>query len=234
MPPLTGKPRPSAGGQVRGAERENLLVRVEPLAVLLREHPPDGRCLDGPEHEAGEGHRQQRVDVGAADGGQAQRRQALRDLRPAARRRERRGPEPRGENAGDHHEEGHRPVLQPEFACDEHGKRRHPDQQRRGMRVAQMPEEIARALPEVAVRALEAEQLGQLRAGQVQRQAGLETDQDGLREEARRRFRHEPARPRTQSRRPGAPRTPPTPRAAPDRRRSARRPTRRSAATAPT
>ncbi len=61
---------------------------------------------------------------------------------------------------------------------------RDPDQQRRGMRVAQVPEEVAHPLPEVAVGALEAEQLGQLRAGQIQREAGLEADEHGLGEEA--------------------------------------------------
>ena len=52
------------------------------------------------------------------------------------------------------------------------------------MRLAQVREEIRRSVPEVAVRALEAEQLRQLRARQVERQAGLEADQHRLGEEA--------------------------------------------------
>ena len=47
MPPLTGNAAAQPGEQVGAAEREQLLVRVEPAAVLLREHPADGRGLDG-------------------------------------------------------------------------------------------------------------------------------------------------------------------------------------------
>ena len=57
--------------------------------------------------------------------------------------------------------------------------------QRQGRRVgfAQAPEEVAHALPEIAVTAAEAEQLRQLRACQKQRHAALEADEHGFREE---------------------------------------------------
>ena len=47
-----------------------------------------------------------------------------------------------------------------------------------------MGDEVGRALPEVAVRALEPEELWQLRARQIERQSGFEPHQHGLGEEA--------------------------------------------------
>ena len=51
------------------------------------------------------------------------------------------------------------------------------------MRVAEVADEVRRALPEVAMRSLEPEELGQLRAREVERQPRLETDQHGFRKE---------------------------------------------------
>ena len=120
MPPLTGNPRPSPATQIAGAERQELLVGIEPVAVLLREHPADGRRLDGAEDEAGERQRQEVVELVPADERQSERRQPLRNL---PEQRDARGLEiqqPRGDNAGDDDEKGDRPVLQPELAGDEH------------------------------------------------------------------------------------------------------------------
>ena len=52
------------------------------------------------------------------------------------------------------------------------------------MSLAQVCDEVRRALPEISVRALEAKELRQLRARQIERQPGLEADQHGFREEA--------------------------------------------------
>jgi len=46
-----------------------------------------------------------------------------------------------------------------------------------------MTDEIDRAIPEVSLRALEAEQLRQLRACQIEGKAGLEPDEDRFRKE---------------------------------------------------
>jgi hypothetical protein len=51
MPPLIGKPWPSPTRDSPG-EREEFLVAVEPVAVLLGEHPPDRRRLDRAEEES--------------------------------------------------------------------------------------------------------------------------------------------------------------------------------------
>ena len=83
-----------------------------------------------------------------------------------------------------HHEKRHRAVLEPELAGDERRQGDDADEQRHPVRVAQMRDEVGRALPEVAVRAFEPEQLRQLRARQIEGQAGFEPHQHGLGEEA--------------------------------------------------
>ena len=83
-----------------------------------------------------------------------------------------------------HHEKRHRAVLEPELAGDQRRQGDDADEQRHAVRVAQMGDEVGRALPEVAVRALEPEELWQLRARQIECQAGFEPHQHGLGEEA--------------------------------------------------
>ena len=78
MPPLTGNPRPSPDEQIAGANRQQLLVRVEPIAVLLAEHPADRGRLDGGEDEARQRDRQQLVQIVPAHGRQPEGGQALR------------------------------------------------------------------------------------------------------------------------------------------------------------
>ena len=76
------------GGEVGPADREELLGRVESVAMLAAEHPPDRRRFDRGQDEAGQRQRQQRVDVGAADQRQRRHRQPARDFaeqRDAAR-----------------------------------------------------------------------------------------------------------------------------------------------------
>ena len=52
------------------------------------------------------------------------------------------------------------------------------------MRLAQVRDEVGRALPEVSVRPFEAEQLRELRARQVERQPRFEADEDGFGKES--------------------------------------------------
>jgi hypothetical protein len=69
-----------AGGEVAPGQREELLVAVEPVAVLAGERPADRDRLDGPEQEAGHRQGQEEVEVGGVDAGQAGGGEALRHL----------------------------------------------------------------------------------------------------------------------------------------------------------
>ena len=82
------------------------------------------------------------------------------------------------------HEKRHRPVLQPELARDERRQSGEAHEQRHPVRVAQMRDEVRRALPEIAVRAFEPEELWQLRARQIERQPRFEAHEHGFGEEA--------------------------------------------------
>ena len=64
--------------EIAGANRQQLLIRVEPIAVLLAEHPADGGRLDGGEDEARQRDRQQLVQIVPAHGRQPEGGQALR------------------------------------------------------------------------------------------------------------------------------------------------------------
>ena len=133
------------------------------------------------------------VHVGEVDRGQAGHGQALRHLA----------------------EEGHPAARQPEhgtaampatttrsdtgrfgsshFPSSEHAERGDAEGERRGIRLAEVREEVAHPLPEIAVAALEPEELRQLRAGQVQGDPGLEAGHDRLGDEAHEAPRaHEP------------------------------------------
>ncbi len=173
-----------ARGEIGGPERQEFLRGVESIAVLGGEHAPDRRGLDGREHEARHGQRQDLVDVRASDRGQRRHRQTLRhdaEQRHAAFVQVHHAG---GDDAADHDEQRHGAVLQNGLAEQEEEKRDHTQRQGRRVGVAQAPEEVAHALPEIAtVAAAESEQLRQLRAGQKQRHAALEADQHGFREE---------------------------------------------------
>ena len=174
---------PEAGGQVAAGQREELLVAVEAVAVLAGEHPPDRGGLHRAEQEARHGQGQEQVHVGGADRGQAGHRQALRHLaeegHPAARQAE----EGHGGDAGHEDEERHRAVGQQPLAEDEQAQRRRAEREGRGVRLPEVREDVPHPLPEVAVAALEPEELGQLRAGEVQGHPGLEAGHDRLGDE---------------------------------------------------
>ncbi len=173
-----------ARGEVRGREGEELLVAVETVPVLARERPADRRGLDRAEEEARHRERQDEVHVGRLDRGKAGHRQALRHLaeeRDAALGEAEDGD---GGDAGHERDERHRPVRQEALARDQEEERGRAESERRGVRVAEVGEEVAHPLPEVAVAALEAEELRQLRAGEVQGDAGLEPCHHRLGDEA--------------------------------------------------
>ena len=180
-----GKPAAEPRDEIAGAERQELLIGVEPIAVLLAEHAADRGRLDGAEHEARQRHGQERrsgrcrLTSGSPSDGRPCGTSPSSATPCVSRSKQ-----PRRHDAGDHHEERHRPVLEPELAGNEHRQGDGAHQQRHPVRLAQVRDEIRRALPEVPVRALEAKQLRQLRAREVERQSGLEADQHGLGEEA--------------------------------------------------
>ena len=82
----------------------------------------------------------------------------------------------RSQNAAHHDEQRHRFVLEENLPEYEHCQRGAADRKRRGIGFVQVLEEVAAVLPEIAVRAVDAEQLGQLRAGEEKRHAALEPD----------------------------------------------------------
>jgi hypothetical protein len=64
----------------------------------------------------------------------------------------------RGHDAADDDEKRDRFVLQKDLAENEYGKRSKPDRKRREIGLVQMSEEMARVLPEIAMRAVKPEQ----------------------------------------------------------------------------
>ena len=162
-----------------------------------------------------------------ADLRQPERRQTLRNV---AEQRDAGGLEiqqPRGDNAGDDDDKRDGPVLQPQLAGDQHREGSAADEQRRLVGVAQVADEVGRAFPEVPMRSLEPEQLGQLGACQVERQPGLEADQHRLREKADGVSGANQPGGKGDRRDHEAPRTRPAPHGAQGRLRSVHRPTRR-------
>ena len=152
--------------------------------MLCREHSPDGRRFHRREHETGHGQGHDLGDVRPADDRQRRHRQALRhfaEQRHAARVEVQHA---RGDDPADHDEQRDGAVLQNGLAEQEEQQGDDTQCERRRVGVAQAPEEVAHAIPEVAaVAAGEAEQLRQLRARQKQRDAALEADEHGFREE---------------------------------------------------
>ena len=141
------EPATESREQIAGAKRQQLLVGVEPIAVLLAEHAADGGRLDGGEDEARQRDRQQLVQVVPADVRQPEGRQALRHLSQQRHALRLEIQESSRDNAGDDNEKGDRPVLQPELAGDERRQRDDADEQRRPVRVAEMRDEVRASAP---------------------------------------------------------------------------------------
>ena len=90
--------------------------------------------------------------------------------------------------------ERHRTVREQLLAQDEHAESGGAEGEGGGVGLAEVREEVPHPLPEVAVRALEPEELRELRAGQVQGDPGLEAGHDRLGDEA-----HEAPAPKSQA-----------------------------------
>ena len=100
-------------------------------------------------------------------------------------------PEERCRNdTADNDEERHGFVLEEYLSEHEHRERGQTDPGGRGVRFAQMPEKVAAVLPEIPVRAVEAEELRELRAREEKGDAALETDHHAFGDEI-----HDGARP---------------------------------------
>jgi hypothetical protein len=94
----------------------------------------------------------------------------------------------RGDSA-DHDEERDRFVRQQLLSENEQRERGAAEQERGAFRLADVLEENVHALPEITVPAFHTEELRQLRAREVQRDAGFEADHHAFRDEIHRRAR---------------------------------------------
>ena len=168
---------PEARGEVGAREREKFLVAVEASAVFGREHAADGGGLDGAEQEARERKRQEFIPVRPLQQRQVKAGDFMGDIAEelhAARFEVKQGC---GGDSADDHEQRDGLVLEEYFSEHEHRERGEAGDQRRGVRVAEMPEEMAHVFPEIPVRAREAEELGQLRAREQKGDPAFETDE---------------------------------------------------------
>ena len=174
---------PQSRGEIGDGEREEFLIGVEATAVLGRKGSADGGGLDGAEQEAGEGEGQEVVQVGPADRGKADRREALghlaEELHPAGFEIE----QGRHHDGADNHEQGHRLVLEVDLAEDQEEQRDPADGERRDVGLTEMGQELPAVLPEVAMRAMDAEQFRQLGAGEEEGHSALEPDHDAFGDE---------------------------------------------------
>ena len=174
------KAAPEAGGEVRGGEREELLVRVDAVAVLLRANMrPMAAVSTAPSRKhaiaSGSSVVRRRCQL---HGRQPEARQALRHLAEqldaAVREVEHRAPR-RCRRSTTNSATGR--FGSSDLPSEQHARaRRAPSASATGCVSPRCERKWPHALPEVAVRALEAEQLRQLRAREVQRDAGLEAD----------------------------------------------------------
>ena len=89
----------------------------------------------------------------------------------------------RSQNAADHDEQRHGFVLEKNLPEHEHRQGDASNGQRGGIGFTQVLQEVAAVHPEIAVGTVDAEQLGQLRAGEEQGDAALEPDHHALGDE---------------------------------------------------
>ena len=172
------------GGEVGRGEREEFLVGIQPPAVLGREHAADGGRLHRAEQKARERQRQQFVQVGPAESPGGRWPAALAALRPAASPRARPGrasaeatmPPTTTNNATGL-------FLRKIFPSTSTARAMPPTVSEAGLVSPRCFRKCAAVLPEIAVGAVDAEQLGQLRAGEEQRHAALEPDHHALGDE---------------------------------------------------
>ena len=156
--PAHGKATAEACRQVGCSKSQKLLVRIEAPAVLGGKGAADGSRLYGGEQEACKRQRQQRIDVGPVDVGNSDGWQPLRHLAQKLDALGIQAEQHRGHNAADDDEKRDRFMLQKDLAENEYGKCSKPDRERSEIGLAEMSEEMARVLPEIAMRAVKPEQ----------------------------------------------------------------------------
>ena len=172
MPPLTGKPRPEPGGEIGGGEREELLVGVEPAAVLGRR--TCGRWRPSPPRRAGSrrapaaaGRSDRPTPIAGSPMAGSPCGTSPSSFTPRASRSSKAAATMPPTTTNSATGLFFRKIF-PSTSSSE----RHPaDGERGGIGLGRGAEEVPAVLPEIAVRAVNAEQLGQLRAGEEQRHA---------------------------------------------------------------
>ncbi len=183
MPPLTGNPRPSPASNCRRPARA---VPGSRRTCWRASGRTSGQWRRSPrrQDEARQRDRQQLVQIAPAHGRQAKGRQALRHFSQQRHALRVELEESSRDNAAHDDEKRHRTVPGPELPRDERRQGDDADEQRHAVCLAAMCDEVGRALPEVAVRAFEAEELRQFCARQIEGQAGLESHQHRFGKEA--------------------------------------------------
>ena len=154
-----------AGGEVRATERDELAVGVDVpgLVGLRRAQPLRERDQHHADPAAG-----QAAGVGEPDVGQAERRQAARD-RPDRRHIEAEGLD-RGDRDHDG-DEGTRHAGSDPAQAEDHRERARADEQREGVRLIEVGDEVPRLLEEMARATADPEQLRQLADDDREREA---------------------------------------------------------------
>ena len=172
-----------ASGEVRGAECEQFLARVDLVAVLARERACRGHALDVREQEAGERERDHAVDVARAQRGKVKLGQAGGNRADGLEARLRQRRDAQHDDRGDDHEQRDRARGRVLLAEQQHGDGHESERQHHEVGVAELRAEDPHALEEMLAAALDAEQLRQLRHRDGQRRAGLEAEQHRLADE---------------------------------------------------
>ena len=169
--------------QVRRAQAEQLLARVDLVAVRLRQRAGRGDALHVRQQHAGERQRDHPVHVAQPQPRHVEVGQALRqradDLEPEVSQRRH-----RQHDDGDHHHEQRDRAARQEFLPQQqHRQRGETEGQHGEVGVGELAPQDGDALEEAFPAPLDPEQLGQLGHGDRQRRAGLEAEQDGLADE---------------------------------------------------
>ena len=184
MPPLTGNPRPSPARRLPAPRASSSWFASNRFPCFWPNMRPMADVSTAPRTKLASAIGSSSFRSLPAHGRQTEGGQALRHFSEQRHALRIEVHESGREHAAHDHEKRHRAVLEPELAGDERRQSDDADEQRHPVCVAQMCDEVGRALPEVAVRAFEPEQLWQFRARQIEGQTGLEPHEHGLREEA--------------------------------------------------
>ena len=170
-------------GQIRRAQAQQFLARIDFVAVLLRQRARRGNAFHVREQQARECQRNHAVHVAHAQPRQAELGQALRhcadDLEAEIDQRRHRQHDDRNH----HDEQRDRPARQEFFAEQQHGDRGETEGEHGEIGIRQLAARGRSMRSKKLSAALDAEQLRQLRHGDRQRSAGLEAEQDRFADE---------------------------------------------------